>query len=140
MGTHRRVCSEGPSLQKWDCPRGRPGSQTSILPWPEDSGVLARLVLPRGGDGGPGRPGQHPVWCLQAYLKWLSEGGKDRQLPGLELTHEQLFFVNYAQVGVTAPRAPAPAGNPPPVHILGEPPLWGASRDATGGQVWQNQN
>uniref|UniRef100_A0A8D1PJ60 Membrane metalloendopeptidase like 1 n=1 Tax=Sus scrofa TaxID=9823 RepID=A0A8D1PJ60_PIG len=36
--------------------------------------------------------------AYKAYLKWLSEGGKDRQLPGLELTHEQLFFVNYAQV------------------------------------------
>nr|XP_021522735.1 LOW QUALITY PROTEIN: membrane metallo-endopeptidase-like 1 [Aotus nancymaae] len=36
--------------------------------------------------------------AYQAYLKWMAEGGKDQQLPGLALTHEQLFFINYAQV------------------------------------------
>lgn len=36
----------------------------------------------------------------QAYLKWISEGGQDQQLPGLELTYDQLFFVNFAQVGL----------------------------------------
>ncbi|XP_054299558.1 membrane metallo-endopeptidase-like 1 isoform X5 [Pongo pygmaeus] len=36
--------------------------------------------------------------AYKAYLKWMAEGGKDQQLPGLDLTHEQLFFVNYAQV------------------------------------------
>lgn len=28
----------------------------------------------------------------------MAEGGKDQQLPGLELTYQQLFFINYAQV------------------------------------------
>ncbi|XP_037356042.1 membrane metallo-endopeptidase-like 1 isoform X2 [Talpa occidentalis] len=36
--------------------------------------------------------------AYKAYLKWTAEGGKDRQLPGLELTYDQLFFINYAQV------------------------------------------
>ncbi|XP_027621230.1 membrane metallo-endopeptidase-like 1 isoform X3 [Tupaia chinensis] len=36
--------------------------------------------------------------AYKAYLKWMAEGGKDQQLPGLELTYNQLFFINYAQV------------------------------------------
>ncbi|OWK08505.1 MMEL1, partial [Cervus elaphus hippelaphus] len=36
--------------------------------------------------------------AYKAYLKWVAEGGKDQQLPGLELTYQQLFFINYAQV------------------------------------------
>ncbi|XP_058160587.1 LOW QUALITY PROTEIN: membrane metallo-endopeptidase-like 1 [Dasypus novemcinctus] len=36
--------------------------------------------------------------AYKAYLKWLMEGGRDPQLPGLELTLSQLFFINYAQV------------------------------------------
>ncbi|XP_005404215.1 PREDICTED: membrane metallo-endopeptidase-like 1 isoform X2 [Chinchilla lanigera] len=36
--------------------------------------------------------------AYKAYVKWIAEGGKDQLLPGLELTYEQLFFVNYAQV------------------------------------------
>ncbi|XP_036112837.1 membrane metallo-endopeptidase-like 1 [Molossus molossus] len=36
--------------------------------------------------------------AYKAYLKWVAEGGKDQQLPGLELTLDQIFFVNYAQV------------------------------------------
>ncbi|XP_045841007.1 membrane metallo-endopeptidase-like 1 [Meles meles] len=36
--------------------------------------------------------------AYKAYLKWMAEGGKDRQLPGLELSYTQLFFINYAQV------------------------------------------
>ncbi|MBZ3882460.1 Membrane metallo-endopeptidase-like 1, partial [Sciurus carolinensis] len=36
--------------------------------------------------------------AYKAYLKWTKEGGKDQQLPGLKLTCDQLFFVNYAQV------------------------------------------
>ncbi|XP_047421099.1 membrane metallo-endopeptidase-like 1 [Sciurus carolinensis] len=36
--------------------------------------------------------------AYKAYLKWMKEGGKDQQLPGLKLTCDQLFFVNYAQV------------------------------------------
>uniref|UniRef100_A0A8C8YHF5 Membrane metalloendopeptidase like 1 n=1 Tax=Prolemur simus TaxID=1328070 RepID=A0A8C8YHF5_PROSS len=36
--------------------------------------------------------------AYKAYLKWMAEGGKDQQLPGLDLTYDQLFFINYAQV------------------------------------------
>ncbi|XP_049474186.1 membrane metallo-endopeptidase-like 1 isoform X1 [Panthera uncia] len=36
--------------------------------------------------------------AYKAYLKWMADGGKDKQLPGLELTYDQLFFINYAQV------------------------------------------
>ncbi|KAM7098715.1 membrane metallo-endopeptidase-like 1 [Molossus nigricans] len=36
--------------------------------------------------------------AYKAYLKWVAEGGKDQQLPGLELTLDQIFFFNYAQV------------------------------------------
>ncbi|XP_029805502.1 membrane metallo-endopeptidase-like 1 isoform X1 [Suricata suricatta] len=36
--------------------------------------------------------------AYKAYLKWMAEGGRDQQLPGLELTYDQLFFINYAQV------------------------------------------
>uniref|UniRef100_A0A5F5Q055 Membrane metalloendopeptidase like 1 n=1 Tax=Equus caballus TaxID=9796 RepID=A0A5F5Q055_HORSE len=36
--------------------------------------------------------------AYKAYLKWKAEGGKDQQLPGLDLTYDQLFFINYAQV------------------------------------------
>uniref|UniRef100_A0A669QUE3 Membrane metalloendopeptidase like 1 n=1 Tax=Phasianus colchicus TaxID=9054 RepID=A0A669QUE3_PHACC len=36
----------------------------------------------------------HPV----AYLKWLEQEGKEPKLPGLNLSHKQLFFLNFAQV------------------------------------------
>ncbi|XP_073937646.1 membrane metallo-endopeptidase-like 1 isoform X2 [Castor canadensis] len=36
--------------------------------------------------------------AYKAYLKWMADGGKDQLLPGLELTYDQLFFINYAQV------------------------------------------
>nr|XP_044625452.1 membrane metallo-endopeptidase-like 1 isoform X2 [Equus asinus] len=56
------------------------------------------LARGRGGEE-PGPPLLgHPVSCVQAYLKWKAEGGKDQQLPGLDLTYDQLFFINYAQV------------------------------------------
>ncbi|XP_073172729.1 membrane metallo-endopeptidase-like 1 isoform X1 [Lepidochelys kempii] len=36
--------------------------------------------------------------AYKAYLKWLEREGKEPQLPGLDLTHKQLFFLNFAQV------------------------------------------
>ncbi|XP_045426447.1 membrane metallo-endopeptidase-like 1 [Pipistrellus kuhlii] len=36
--------------------------------------------------------------AYKAYLKWRAEGGRDQQLPGLDLTFDQIFFLNYAQV------------------------------------------
>uniref|UniRef100_A0A8C2JQX6 Endothelin converting enzyme-like 1 n=1 Tax=Cyprinus carpio TaxID=7962 RepID=A0A8C2JQX6_CYPCA len=34
---------------------------------------------------------------LQAYQKWVREHGPERPLPGLKYTHEQLFFIAFAQ-------------------------------------------
>lgn len=35
---------------------------------------------------------------LQAYKKWVSIHGEEALLPGVNLTHDQLFFLNYAQI------------------------------------------
>ncbi|XP_027460665.1 membrane metallo-endopeptidase-like 1 isoform X4 [Zalophus californianus] len=53
--------------------------------------------------------------AYKAYLKWMAEGGKDQQLPGLELSYDQLFFINYAQ----ARPSPRPAATP-----LVRPQVW----------------
>lgn len=36
--------------------------------------------------------------CLQAYLKWVEMVGEESRLPGLDMDHKQLFFLNFAQV------------------------------------------
>lgn len=36
--------------------------------------------------------------CLQAYLKWVEMEGEEPRLPGLDMDHKQLFFLNFAQV------------------------------------------
>uniref|UniRef100_A0A6J0V3H8 Membrane metallo-endopeptidase-like 1 n=1 Tax=Pogona vitticeps TaxID=103695 RepID=A0A6J0V3H8_9SAUR len=36
--------------------------------------------------------------AYKAYLKWVEKEGKEPRLPGLDLTHKQLFFLNFAQV------------------------------------------
>lgn len=36
--------------------------------------------------------------CFQAYLKWVETEGQEAQLPGLDMDHKQLFFLNFAQV------------------------------------------
>ncbi|OPL21638.1 membrane 1-like metallo-endopeptidase-like, partial [Mytilus galloprovincialis] len=33
-----------------------------------------------------------------AYRKWVKANGEDSILPGLDLSHDQLFFLNYAQI------------------------------------------
>lgn len=35
---------------------------------------------------------------IQAYKKWVSIHGEEPLLPGVNLTHDQLFFLNYAQI------------------------------------------
>lgn len=35
---------------------------------------------------------------IQAYRKWVAENGEEKKLPGITLSHNQLFFLNYAQV------------------------------------------
>ncbi|XP_067826373.1 membrane metallo-endopeptidase-like 1 isoform X3 [Heptranchias perlo] len=36
--------------------------------------------------------------AYKAYLKWVKKEGEEVKLPGLDLTHQQLFFLNFAQV------------------------------------------
>uniref|UniRef100_A0A8W8MSH3 Endothelin-converting enzyme 1 n=2 Tax=Magallana gigas TaxID=29159 RepID=A0A8W8MSH3_MAGGI len=36
--------------------------------------------------------------AYHAYNYWLSQNGKEKPLPGLNLTHKQLFFLGFAQV------------------------------------------
>uniref|UniRef100_A0A672ZZA3 Membrane metallo-endopeptidase-like 1 n=1 Tax=Sphaeramia orbicularis TaxID=375764 RepID=A0A672ZZA3_9TELE len=38
--------------------------------------------------------------AYKAYLKWVEMEGEEPQLPGLDLNHKQLFFLNFAQVSV----------------------------------------
>ncbi|KAL8588014.1 hypothetical protein ACOMHN_026131 [Nucella lapillus] len=36
--------------------------------------------------------------AYRAYRKWVEKHGEERLLPGIGLTHDQLFFLNYAQL------------------------------------------
>ncbi|KAG7478431.1 hypothetical protein MATL_G00080490 [Megalops atlanticus] len=36
--------------------------------------------------------------AYKAYLKWVEKNGEEPALPGLDLNHKQLFFLNFAQV------------------------------------------
>ncbi|KAH8376294.1 neprilysin-2 [Drosophila serrata] len=36
--------------------------------------------------------------AFRAYKKWETLHGREPQLPGLNMTHDQLFFLNYAQI------------------------------------------
>uniref|UniRef100_A0A3Q3WNU9 Uncharacterized protein n=1 Tax=Mola mola TaxID=94237 RepID=A0A3Q3WNU9_MOLML len=36
--------------------------------------------------------------CNAAYLKWVQMEGEEPRLPGLDMDHKQLFFLNFAQV------------------------------------------
>ncbi|XP_061393727.1 neprilysin-1 [Musca vetustissima] len=36
--------------------------------------------------------------AFRAYKKWVQRHGPEQRLPGLNLTHDQLFFLNYAQI------------------------------------------
>ena len=56
---------------------------------------------------------------LQAYQKWVREHGPEHPLHQLKYTHDQLFFIAFAQV------SPCP---PHMCHILGRGggyPVWG---------------
>lgn len=45
--------------------------------------------------------------AFRAYSKWVLQHGEEPLLPGINLTHNQLFYVNYAQVwcGIMRPEA-----------------------------------
>lgn len=51
------------------------------------------------------------------------------------MTYDQLFFINYAQVGAMRPLPTSLV----PAHIFGGPPLWGVSGDTVAQQTRQNQ-
>ncbi|XP_060708153.1 membrane metallo-endopeptidase-like 1 [Hemiscyllium ocellatum] len=36
--------------------------------------------------------------AYKAYLKWVKNEGEEMKLPGLDLTHKQIFFLNFAQM------------------------------------------
>ncbi|XP_037090452.1 neprilysin-1-like [Pollicipes pollicipes] len=36
--------------------------------------------------------------AFRAYRKWVTRNGEEDLLPGIDLTHDQLFFLNYAQI------------------------------------------
>ena len=66
--------------------------------------------------------------CLffQAYKKWVAEHGEERTLPGLDLTHDQLFFLNYAQIWCGSMRPEdaltkirSSVHSPGPIRVLG---------------------
>jgi len=37
-------------------------------------------------------------FSMQAYRAWVERNGEEAPLPGVNLTHNQLFFLKYAQV------------------------------------------
>lgn len=41
-------------------------------------------------------------FILQAYENYVKKNGKEKLLPGLDMNHQQLFFLNFAQVFHTA--------------------------------------
>ena len=38
------------------------------------------------------------IFVGQAYRAWVERNGEEPPLPGVNLTHNQLFFLKYAQV------------------------------------------
>jgi len=38
------------------------------------------------------------MYVFQAYRAWVERNGEEPPLPGVNLTHNQLFFLKYAQV------------------------------------------
>ncbi|EEC10627.1 neprilysin, putative [Ixodes scapularis] len=64
--------------------------------------------------------------AYRAYKKWVKQYGEEPLLPGINLTHDQLFFLNYAQIWCGSMR-PEEALNkirtsvhsPGPIRVLG---------------------
>ncbi|MPC38765.1 Neprilysin-2 [Portunus trituberculatus] len=36
--------------------------------------------------------------AYRAYRQWVERNGEEKLLPGINLTHDQLFFLNYARI------------------------------------------
>ncbi|XP_014483935.1 PREDICTED: neprilysin-2 isoform X2 [Dinoponera quadriceps] len=63
---------------------------------------------------------------FRAYKKWVSIHGEEPLLPGVNLTHDQLFFLNYAQIWCGSMRPEdaltkirSSVHSPGPVRVLG---------------------
>ncbi|XP_050304962.1 neprilysin-1-like [Anthonomus grandis grandis] len=63
---------------------------------------------------------------FRAYKKWVAHHGEEDNLPGLNLTHDQLFFLNYAQIwcGSMRPedaltKVRSSVHSPGPIRVLG---------------------
>lgn len=63
---------------------------------------------------------------IQAYKKWVSIHGEEPLLPGVNLTHDQLFFLNYAQIWCGSMRPEdaltkirSSVHSPGPIRVLG---------------------
>ncbi|KAG8184801.1 hypothetical protein JTE90_001499 [Oedothorax gibbosus] len=64
--------------------------------------------------------------AYRAYKKWVTRHGEEPLLPGLNLTHDQLFFLNYAQIwcGSMRPedalsKVRSSVHSPGPIRVLG---------------------
>ena len=82
--------------------------------------------------------------AYRAYKRWVVEHGAEPDLPGLNLTHDQLFFLNYAQIWCGSMRPEdaetkirSSVHSPGPVRVLG--PL-SNSRDFSQGAQTQISN
>ncbi|EEB19528.1 endothelin-converting enzyme, putative [Pediculus humanus corporis] len=63
---------------------------------------------------------------FRAYKKWVAKHGEEPLLPGINLTHDQLFFLNYAQIWCGSMRPEdaltkirSSVHSPGPVRVLG---------------------
>ncbi|XP_054720932.1 neprilysin-1-like [Uloborus diversus] len=64
--------------------------------------------------------------AYRAYKKWVKRHGEEPLLPGLNLTHDQLFFLNYAQIWCGSMRPEdalskirSSVHSPGPIRVLG---------------------
>lgn len=64
--------------------------------------------------------------AFRAYKKWVAKHGEEAALPGLNLTHDQLFFLNYAQIWCGSMRPEdaltkirSSVHSPGPIRVLG---------------------
>ena len=62
----------------------------------------------------------------RAYKKWVELHGEELDLPGLNMTHDQLFFLNYAQIWCGSMRPEdaetkirSSVHSPGPIRVLG---------------------
>jgi len=64
--------------------------------------------------------------AFRAYRKWVAKNGEEPELPGLDLSHNQLFFLNYAQIWCGSMRPEdaltkirSSVHSPGPIRVLG---------------------